>query len=466
MSLRLYDTGTRSVRGFEPLNPPTVTMYLCGDTVYAPPHIGHARSKVVFDVLARWLAFSGHEVVFARNITDIDDKIIMRAAEEQVPWWQVSQRNIHDMRRAYDLLGLAPPTVEPLATAHIPQMIELIQRLVDKGHAYASGGDVYFDVQSLPEYGSLSGQRPDQMVETERTDPERSKRNPLDFALWKSERPGEPAWDTPWGRGRPGWHLECSAMVTTYLGPEFDIHGGGTDIVFPHHENEVAQSHGAGDAFARFWLHNGMLNLGSRKMSKSLGNTLLITELAKRWRPAELRYYLVAPHYRSSVEYAEELLDESAAAYRRIEGYLVRAVELVGDVEPAAEVPQGFREAMDDDLGTPQAMATVHNAVRDGNAALAAGDKDTTVRLVGELRAMLGVLGLDPFASPWVDQGGDDSRLREALGRLVEVTLDQRQQARARKDFATADALRDGLASAGVVVEDTPNGPRWSLGDG
>src|SRR5690606_31745645 len=261
-----------------------------------------------------------------------------------------------------------------------------IQRLIDRGHAYASGGDVYFDVGSLPEYGSLSGQRPDQMQETERTEPDRPKRNPLDFALWKGERPGEPSWDTPWGRGRPGWHLECSAMASTYLGAEFDIHGGGTDIIFPHHENEVAQSHAAGDGFARFWLHNGMLNLASRKMSKSLGNTLLITELAKRWRPVELRYYLVAPHYRSSVEYSEELLDEAAAAYQRIEGFVARAVELAGVVAPAGDVPDDFRAAMDDDLGTPQAIAAVHASVREGNEALAAGDKEAAARVLADLR--------------------------------------------------------------------------------
>ncbi|MQA06123.1 MAG: cysteine--tRNA ligase [Streptosporangiales bacterium] len=463
MSLRLYDTGTRSVRAFEPLNPPTVTLYLCGDTVYAPPHIGHARNKVTFDVLARWLEFSGYDVVFARNITDIDDKIIRLAAEEGVPWWRVGQRNIDAMRRAYDLLGLRAPTVEPLATGHITQMIELMQRLIDNGHAYASGGDVYFDVRSLPEYGGLSGQRLDEMSETEKTDPERPKRNPLDFTLWKGSRPGEPAWPTPWGPGRPGWHLECSAMVTTYLGPEFDIHGGGNDLIFPHHENELAQSRGAGDGFARYWLHNGMLNLGARKMSKSLGNTILLTELAKRWRPVELRYYLVAPHYRSTVSYTEDLLDEAAAAYRRVEGFVTRAGELVGILPPAADVPAEFRAAMDDDLGTPQAMAAVHAAVRAGNEALADGDKENVGKALGDVRAMLGVLGLDPLAETWASSG-DDAKTREALGRLVEVTLEQRQQARARKDFQTADALRDGLSSAGIVVEDTPSGPRWSLG--
>ncbi|MPZ63697.1 MAG: cysteine--tRNA ligase [Propionibacteriales bacterium] len=463
MSLRLYDTGTRSVRGFAPIDPPKVTVYLCGDTVYAPPHIGHARSKVIFDVLWRWLERSGYDVVFARNITDIDDKIIVRAAEEGVPWWQVGQRVIHQMQRAYDILGLRPPTVEPLTTGHITQMIELTQRLIDRGHAYASGGDVYFDVRSLPEYGALSGQRPNQMIETEQTDPNWPKRDPRDFALWKGSRPGEPSWPTPWGPGRPGWHLGCSAMATTYLGPTFDIHGGGTDLAFPHHENELAQSRGAGDGFARHWLHHGLLNLDAQKMSKSIGNTVLITELATRWRPVELRYYLVAPHYRSTVEYTEEALDKAAAAYRRIEGFMTRAVEVAGAVPAASDVPAAFRDAMDDDLGTPQALAVMHAAVREGNAALAAGDNEAIDRLLGELRAMLDVLGLDPLAEPWAEQASAGDEYRDALGKLIDVTLEQRQLARARNDYATADALRDRLAAAEVVVEDAPTGPRWSL---
>ncbi|WP_116245642.1 cysteine--tRNA ligase [Nocardiopsis sp. FIRDI 009] len=461
MSLRFYDTSARQVRDFVPLREGCASLYLCGATVQAPPHIGHIRSGLNFDILRRWLTYLGYDVTFCRNVTDIDDKIINVAAAEGVPWWKVSERNQRAFTDAYDILGCLPPTVEPRATGHVPEMIELMRRLIDAGHAYAAddgSGDVYFDVASYGAYGELSNQRPDQMEDS--AEEGRGKRDPRDFALWKGAKPGEPSWETPWGRGRPGWHLECSAMATKYLGPSFDIHGGGLDLIFPHHENEVAQSRAAGDGFARYWLHNGMLRVGGEKMSKSLGNSLLIPQMVQKVRPVELRYYLGQAHYRSAIDYSEEALREAAAAYQRIEGFLTRAAEVVGEIVPAATVPAEFASALDDDLGVPQALAVVHGHVREGNTALAAGGTDKVAELAGELRTMLEVLGVDPLSEQW---SGGDSGLREVVDALVAVALEQRQAARGRKDYAAADAIRDRLAEAGVVVEDTPQGPRWDL---
>ena len=457
MSLALYDTGTRSVREFVPLEDGKVSVYYCGATVQAAPHIGHLRSGIAVDVLRRWLEHSGSMVTMARNVTDIDDKIIASGAAEGVPWWQVSYRNERAFTAAYDVLGVLPPTIEPRATGHIPEMIVLMRRLIESGHAYAAGGDVYFSVRTWPSYGRLSGQHVEAMQQGE---PTGAKRDPVDFALWKGAKPGEPAWETPWGPGRPGWHLECSAMSTKYLGPTFDIHGGGLDLIFPHHENELAQSTAVGDGFARYWFHNGLLTLAGEKMSKSLGNSLLVVELLQRWRPVELRYYLTSAHYRSAMDYSEEAVAEAAAAYRRVEGFLTRAAELIGE-GPATEVPTAFAAAMDDDLSVPQALAVVHGSVREGNAALAAGDKAAVAEKYGEVRAMLGVLGVDPLAAPWRDDRGAD--LEPVVDALVRVALEQRQEARARKDYPAADAIRDRLSAAGIAVEDTPSGPRWTL---
>ena len=463
MSLRFYDTSARQVREFTPLREGCASLYLCGATVQAPPHIGHIRSGVNFDILRRWLTHLGYEVTFCRNVTDIDDKIIKVAADEGVPWWQVSERNQRAFTWAYDSLGCLPPTVEPRATGHVPEMIELMQRLIDAGHAYPSEdgcGDVYFNVGSYPAYGELSNQRPDQLVEAADTDPDRDKRDPRDFALWKGAKPGEPTWDTPWGRGRPGWHLECSAMATKYLGPSFDIHGGGLDLVFPHHENEQAQSRAAGDGFARYWLHNGLLAVGGEKMSKSLGNSLRIPQMLEKVRAVELRYYLGQAHYRSTIDYSDAALQEAAVAYQRIEGFLTRAVEVLGSVEHALDVPAEFAEALNDDLGVSQALAVVHGHVREGNTALASGSKERAAELASELRTMLDVLGLDPLSPQW---SSGDQGLGEVVNELVAVALEQRKAARERKDYAAADAIRDQLADAGVVVEDTPQGPRWDL---
>ncbi|WP_433332858.1 cysteine--tRNA ligase [Spirillospora sp. CA-294931] len=465
MSLRFYDTGTRSVRTFEPLEEGRVGMYVCGATPQAAPHIGHLRSGVIYDVLLRWLRASGYEVTFARNVTDIDDKIIAVAADRGVPWFAVAEGNQRVFGKGYDLLGCLPPTIEPRATGHVPEMIVMMRRLIEAGHAYASGGDVYFDVGSWADrYGALSNQKLENMRDPKDTPNADCKRDPRDFALWKGAKPGEPTWETPWGEGRPGWHLECSAMASKYLGPAFDIHGGGVDLIFPHHENEIAQSQAAGDGFARYWLHNGLLTVDGEKMSKSVGNVVLLTDLLGRARPVEVRYYLASAHYRSLMDYTDAALAEAVSAYQRIEGFVVRAAEVVGEGKPAPDLPEAFTAALDDDLGVPQALAVVHETVRDGNSALAAGDDDAAGRLLASVRAMTGVLGLDPLSEQW-GHGGDDE-LRPVVDALVKVALEQRQAARARKDYAAADAIRDGLADAGVLVEDTPHGARWELKHG
>jgi cysteinyl-tRNA synthetase len=505
VTLRLHDTAARAVREFTPIHPGAVSIYLCGATVQAPPHIGHIRSGVNFDIFVRWLKASGYQVTFCRNVTDIDDKIIRVAAAEELPWWAVAQRNERAFTRAYEALGCLPPDVEPRATGHVPEMITLMRRLVDGGHAYASGGGVYFDVSSWPAYGALSGQHLDHMRPADDTETDNAKRDPRDFTLWKGAKPGEPVWETPWGPGRPGWHLECSAMATKYLGPAFDIHGGGLDLLFPHHENELAQSRAAGDEFAHYWMHNGLLGVAGEKMSKSLGNSLLVDVMVTKVRPVELRYYLGQAHYRSAMEYSPEALAEAVAAYRGIEGFVLRANELTGAPaaagpdSPAAEElatvedlaaagdlagggdltavpaapgtgassalgswPPEFAAALDDDLGVPQALAVVHATVHEGNNALAVGDTEVAAAALASVRAMLGVLGLDPLAEPWASRGADDG-LREVVDALVKVSLAERQAARGREDWAAADAIRDQLRDAGVLIEDTPEGTRWDL---
>jgi cysteinyl-tRNA synthetase len=470
MTLRLHDTAARAVRDFVPLVPGKASVYLCGATVQAPPHIGHIRSGVVFDILVRWLRASGYQVTFCRNVTDIDDKIIRVAGDEGVAWWAVAERNQRAFTRAYDALGCLPPDVEPRATGHVPEMIVLMRRLIDGGHAYAAGGDVYFDVLSYSHYGELSGQRLDHMRPAEDIE-DGAKRDPRDFALWKGAKPGEPSWETPWGPGRPGWHLECSAMSTKYLGPTFDIHGGGLDLVFPHHENELAQSHAAGDGFARYWVHNGLLGLSGEKMSKSLGNSLLVDVMVTKVRPAELRYYLGQAHYRSELDYSPEALAEASAAYRRIENFVIRAAETSGSggqdgtgLDPGAltatALPAAFTAAMDDDLSVPKALAVVHEAVTEGNSALASGDRAGAAKQAANVRAMMAVLGLDPLDEHWAGGGSGLSSVIEAL---VTVALGQRQAARERKDWAAADAIRDQLLAAGIVVEDTQGASRWEL---
>ena len=472
MTIRLYDTAARAVRDFVPLVPGQVSIYLCGATVQAAPHIGHIRSGINFDILQRWLEHRGFAVTFVRNVTDIDDKVLRNAAAEGVPYWQIAQRNERAFSWAYEVLGCRPPTLEPRATGHVPEMIALMRRLIDNGHAYPSHGDVYFDVASYPDYGALSGQRLNSMLAAEDTDMDTHKRDPRDFTLWKAAKPAEPYWDTPWGPGRPGWHLECSAMATKYLGPRFDIHGGGIDLIFPHHENEIAQSVSAGDGFANYWMHNAWVTQAGEKMSKSLGNFLLVSEMVQRWRPVVLRYYLAAPHYRSHIEFSEAALEEAATAWARIEGFARRAAELVGEGDPLSladvPLPARFAAALDDDLGMPQALAIVHTAVRDGNTALSAANKEAVRESLAQVRAMLGVLGLDPFDPHWSGgfagrSAGGDAVLRGVVDRLVAAALEQREAARAARDFAAADAIRNQLTEAGIDIEDTAAGPRWSL---
>ncbi|MXG91545.1 cysteine--tRNA ligase [Nocardioides flavescens] len=455
--LRLYDTQTREVRDFVPLVEGKAGLYVCGLTVQSEPHVGHVRSAVNFDVLQRWLRHEGYDVSFIRNTTDIDDKILAKAEEQGRPWYNLAYDMKRELDRAYASLNVMPPTYEPAATGHVPEMLELITRLIEAGHAYPAedgSGDVYFDVQSWPAYGELTHQRIDDMEAAGDADP-RGKRDPRDFALWKGKKASEPetaSWPSPWGRGRPGWHIECSAMAGKYLGSAFDIHGGGVDLRFPHHENEVAQSRAAGQRFASYWMHNAWITTAGEKMSKSLGNSLLIPEVLKRVRGIELRFYLVAAHYRSHVEFSFEALDEAAQGFRRIEGFLERAGE-----EEAGEVPQAFADAMDDDLGTPAAVAVLFDTVREGNRS---GDP---APYAAQVRAMLDVLGLDPADPAWPDAQKTDAGLSDVVDALLSGLLAQRSEARAAKDFATADAIRDQIAAAGIEVEDTPDGPVWSL---
>ena len=476
MSLTLYDTARREVRAFVPREPGKVSIYVCGATVQAHPHVGHVRSGVSFDVLVRWLMATGHAVTLVRNVTDIDDKILHKAIHEERPWWAVAADYERSFARAYQLLGCVPPTVEPRATGHITQMIELMQRLIDRGHAYESAGDVYFSVGSFPEYGSLSGQRPAEMQAATDSDFQDRKRDPRDFALWKSAKPGEPGWPTPWGHGRPGWHLECSAMAQYYLGSAFDIHGGGLDLVFPHHENEIAQSKCAGDDFAGYWLHNAWVTTAGEKMSKSLGNSLLVTEVCKQVRPIELRWYLASAHYRSAIEFSFQALEESAVAFRRIEAFLERAQRAGTTSMPTAEktgdgihavLPSAFVAAMNDDLSVPAALAVLFAEVSSGQQALAASDDATAVAIAGRVQAMLGVLGCDPAAPQWQAAGtASTSRAMDALDVLVQERLVERSAARADRDWSAADSIRDALAAAGIDIEDTAQGARWSLKDG
>jgi cysteinyl-tRNA synthetase len=465
VTLRLFDTASRAVREFRPVTQGKASVYLCGATVQGAPHLGHLRSAVCFDIVVRWLAASGHQVTYCRNVTDIDDKILRAAAAAETPWWALAERNHREFTSAYALLGCRPPDAEPRATGHIPDMIALIERLVASGHAYLTGGDVYFDVRTAPGYGTLSrqpssGQAPAE--EAEAVNPLARKRDPRDFVLWKGAKPGEPAWQAPWGPGRPGWHIECSAMAVGYLGTTFDIHGGGQDLIFPHHENERAQAQAAGDEFARYWVHHGLVTVVGAKMSKSTGNVLAAADALLRARPQELRYYLGQAHYRSTIEYSAEALEDAAAAYQRIERFVTRAQHATGHAEPPPELPISFTAALDDDLSVPSALAALHATVRDGNYALNNGDRENAATCLGQARAMLVVLGLDPLTPPW-QAGGVDGRLREVVDALVELALRQRATARARGDYASADSIRDTLEASGVVVEDTPEGTRWEL---
>jgi len=458
-SLKLYDTATRAVRDFQPLKKGEVSMYVCGATVQAAPHVGHIRSGVNFDILRRWLIASGYNVTFIRNVTDIDDKILHKAIHEAAPWWAVAMKYERAFADAYDALNVLPPTYEPRATGHITQMIELMQKLIDNGSAYAPGnGDVYLEVRKLKNYLTLSNQKLDDLLPAGDAD-ETFKKDPRDFALWKAAKPGEPSWPTPWGDGRPGWHLECSAMAHAYLGSDFDIHGGGLDLVFPHHENEIAQSQAAGYGFAKLWMHNAWVTTSGEKMSKSLGNSLLVMEVLKRVRGIELRWYLGSAHYRSMLEFSFEALEESAVAFRRIESFLKRSKETSGDVKPV--ISDEFAKLMNDDLAVPQALALIAEWQRAGNTALTSGDQKEVSKNADFIRGALSILGCDPFDPHY--GGSSSGDLTSAVDGLIAALLEQREAARGRKDFAAADSIRDRITAMGISIEDTPQGPRWSI---
>ena len=467
MTVRLYDTQAQALRDFAPAEPGNVTMYVCGPTVQSGPHIGHVRAALSFDILRRWLVHRFGRVTFVRNVTDIDDKVLANATPEE-PWWALAYRMELEFSQAYAAVGILPPTYEPRATASIPQMQELIERLIDAGHAYAAEGDVYFDVRSWPSYGALTRQSVDAMESAADADP-RGKRDPRDFALWKGSKEGEPAdaaWESPWGAGRPGWHIECSAMSRRYLGPEFDIHGGGLDLRFPHHENELAQSTAAGDAFARYWVHNGLVTVGDQKMSKSLGNFLLAEDVLAEHDPLVVRYALASAHYRSNLDITESTFAEADAALGRIRSFLGRA-ERVPATEPADDafvVPDAFGAALDDDLAVPQAIAVIHDAVRRGNAALDADDDRAASVLARQVREMTRILGIDPLDPQWATDATTPAT--DALDALVRTMIDQRADARANRDWAAADRIRDAIAAAGIALEDGPTGTHWSLHNG
>ena len=466
MTLRLYDTATRDVRDFVPLEPGRAGIYVCGLTVQSEPHVGHVRSAVNFDVLRRWLTHEGYQVTFIRNVTDIDDKILAKAVDQGRPWFEIAYLMGRELEKALDAINVLPPTYQPGATGHVPEILDLIDQLVTRGHAYAAedgSGDVYFDVRSWPSYGELTRQRIDDMEPAGDADP-RGKRDPRDFALWKGWKketePETAAWPSPYGPGRPGWHIECSAMAGKYLGPAFDIHGGGVDLRFPHHENEQAQSRAAGHPFASYWLHNAWITTAGEKMSKSLGNSLLVPEVLKRVRGIELRFYMVSAHYRSHVEFSFEALDEAAQGFRRIEGFLERAARHRAVARRARSswrrwTTTSGRRPRSRRSTTPCGRATACSptATRRARAGAAAS-----------VRAMLAILGLDPADPAWGPAAGGDEKLTAAVDRLVAGLLDERAAARAAKDFARADAIRDQIRAAGIEIEDTPAGPKWSSG--
>lgn len=469
--MRFYDSASATIREFEPVVPGEARIYYCGATVQGEPHLGHIRSALVFDQLSRWMRYRGLKVTTVRNVTDIDDKILAKSADSMQPgfegefpneqWWALAYRFEKVFARAYAALGIDPPTYEPRATGHIPEMFALIQRLIDRGHAYPAlddSGDVYFDVRSWEKYGSLTNQSIDDMQDSADADP-RGKRDPRDFALWKGYKEGEPltaSWESPWGRGRPGWHLECSAMAGKYLGSRFDIHGGGLDLRFPHHENELAQSTAAGDDFANFWMHNGMVTYEGEKMSKSIGNTISPAQMLEMARPLVVRYYLGSAHYRSVLDYRPSSLQEAATAIERVESFLAATQDLL---KPDREVPEAFAEAMDDDMNIPRALAVLHEQTRAGNAALAAGEDASEA--ANAVMAMAEVLGLAQLMS-FNAEGASDAE-HEALDSLIQAVLSERADARAQKDWAKADAMRDLLFSAGVKVRDGAEGSSWSI---
>ncbi|MDO4259953.1 MAG: cysteine--tRNA ligase [Actinomycetaceae bacterium] len=481
MTLSLYDSKTAQLQPLNPVRPGQVGIYLCGATVQGSPHVGHLRSAVNFDTLNRWLTRQGLDVTYIRNITDIDDKILAKSADAQVPWWAWAARYEREFTHAYEQLGVLPPTFEPRATAHIPEQIALVHALIDRGHAYDDGrGNVYFDVHSLPTYGSLTHQALADMRTTEDESQidsaiEAGKRDPRDFALWKSAKESEPesaSWESPWGKGRPGWHLECSAMSRRYLGDEFDIHGGGIDLRFPHHENEEAQSHGAGWPFARLWVHNAWVTTKGEKMSKSLGNVLSLEALTQEYPAVAVRWALSSVHHRSAIEWGEDTLPTALAAWTRFSSFITRSIDLVGEVDreeialSPTDLPQAFSAALNDDLNIAGALSLAYEHLKLGNIALEESARDE-VRLQQLLvRSMLDIFGLDPASEQWRGElgiGASGGGEKAALSALVEEIIRERADARAQKDWARADLLRDRLAGAGIVLEDGRDGASWHL---
>ncbi len=487
MALRVYNTMTQKKEEFIPLHKGRIGMYACGVTVYDLCHIGHARSAVVFDVIYRYLQYKGYEVTYVRNFTDVDDKIINRAQQEGVSTEEIAARYIKEFYADMGALGMLPPTVEPKATEHIPEMIALVRRLMEKGHAYQVEGDVYYAVESFPEYGRLSKRSLDEMQAGARVEVDERKRNPLDFALWKAAKPGEPSWDSPWGKGRPGWHIECSAMSQRYLGDTFDIHGGGKDLIFPHHENEIAQAEGAtGKPFARFWLHNGFVNIAKEKMSKSLGNFLTIKEILKDHHPEVVRLFLLSRHYRSPIDYSTQSMEEARQNLVRfyqtlagIDEVLTKGGEKVAGKKRSSPKEttahkrakafiQSFEEAMDDDFNTAAALAPLFELSHDLNRLLQnpATHAPQILKKGKEAFALAGeVLGIFQ-QEPSLFLEKEHQRKVQNLTitpEEIEKLIAARNEARSMKNWARADEIRNQLASQGIVLEDTPQGTAWRI---
>ncbi|MEY3846213.1 MAG: hypothetical protein RJA66_480 [Actinomycetota bacterium] len=470
MSLSLFDSRAQAVRAFEPMVAGKVGIYLCGPTVQGLPHVGHLRSALVYDQLRRWLTFSGSEVTLVRNVTDIDDKVLENAKATGEEWWALAYRFELAFNQAYAALQITPPTYEPRATAAIPEMLDLIERLIAAGYAYQAedgSADVYFAASKWAKYGELTNQKIDDMAPDAEVQL-RGKRDPRDFALWKAHKDGDAvsaSWNTRFGAGRPGWHIECSAMSTKYLGSQFDIHGGGLDLRFPHHENELAQSSAAGDAFANYWLHNGLVNVSGQKMSKSLGNSIFAADLLAAARPIVVRYYLGSAHYRSVLDYHEGVLDEAESAMTRIETFVEKAIRRIGSTpslslsDVRAAVPTAFSSAMDDDLAMPAALAALHDEVRSGNSSLDSGDDAATASSLSAVLAMTSVLGINPLE--WSTAGSNAAE--SALDALIQALISERNEARSNKDFARSDAIRNQLQAAGITLEDAADGTHWSV---
>lgn len=462
--LRIYDSAVRELRSFVPLTPGRVSIYVCGPTVQSAPHIGHLRSALVYDLWRRWLTHRGYAVTLVRNVTDVDDKVLDLATETE-PWWARAYRVETEFARSYTALGVLPPTHEPRTSGHIPQALTLIERLLRRGHAYVAGdgsGDVYFDVSSWQAYGTLTRQTPDAVVDPDEG-PGGAKTDPRDFALWKGAKPSDPAsarWRSPWGTGRPGWHIQCSAMSRHYLGRAFDIHGGGLDLRFPHHENELAQSTAAGEEFAKYWVHNGLVTVGGQKMAKSLDNSLYADELLRRVGPATLRYYLLSAHYRSALDYHQEALAHTEAAVTRIATFQRRArTQLANTASDVPKPPIAFAAALDDDLNVPAALAVLHDHVRAGNIALDNGDAAAVMSAYESVLAMTEVLGAEPGGFTTAPRADVQS---STISTLVEVLLANSSHARDAGDFSTADRIRNELASAGIAIQDHTSGTTWT----